>query len=471
MLTRSKMAKLTIRSGQSLGTYNPRTIETVRSCLHEMSRVEEIDITTILTLDEIFRDLPKSAPQLHTLCIRSHSFHLVETAFSIHEDFLYDTDRLQRVELIKCKISWDSRLLTGLTHLTLEDSLKADSSIIQVLHALQRMPALTDLHLKDSIPDDSEGASNYPVVDLPCLRVLRISSGAGALTTVLRHITFPHSAILNLTCKETRSTQIDFSNFLSVLATKFLTSLHIRSLSLKNLDTQSHGLEFYFWTTATIQDCFPSSLGPAQLELVLSWSSPQPHNHVKALACAFDAISLPFLTQLQISTSDYIDSRTWVKTFGKLPLLERVCVQNYATHSFLEALVYKKKAAEKSKIAYHNVSFPKLRFIHLDGTDFDGTISGSISVDMLLDCLMERYERNAEVRVLRLDDCYYISSDDVERLEEIVVDVIWDGVEQEVSTHYDSEEERDYDEDGNTIDLDYDYYDDYDDYGDFHVCW
>ena len=83
--------------------------------------------------------------------------------------------------------------------------------------------------------------------------------------------------------------------------------------------------------------------------------------------------------------------------------------------SFLEALVYKTKAADKSKIAYRNVSFPKLRCIHLEGIDFE-------SVDMLLDCLMERCERNAEVQVLGLEDCD-IFHDEVERLKDIVVDV------------------------------------------------
>ena len=69
------------------------------------------------------------------------------------------------------------------------------------------------------------------------------------------------------------------------------------------------------------------------------------------------------------------------------------------------------------------------------------------SVDMLLDCLMERCERNAEVQTLRLDDCSYLSSDDVKRLEEIVVDVIWDGIEQGFT-----EEEEDDDSDGSAID-------------------
>ena len=259
MLIRSKMAKLTIQS--SFKTPDLKTVETVRSCLYEMNRVEKIKFTLIPSsiLEEIFRDLPKSAPRLHILCIRPFSSR---PALSIPDDFLYDTERLQRVELINCKISWESRLLTGLTHLTLQVSLKANSSIIQVLQALQRMPALTDLHLKDSIPGDSEGLFAYDVVDLPCLRVLDISSDVGSLTAVLRHIIFPSSATLKLTCKESQSTQVDFSNFLSVLATKFLSTLVIRSLSFKlgvSDGYDNDGLKFYLLTTALIQDCFPSS--------------------------------------------------------------------------------------------------------------------------------------------------------------------------------------------------------------------
>ena len=229
MLIRSKMVKLTIRSSDSspspsLDTWDRKTIEIAKSCLYEMNRVAEIKFTTIpgSKLKEIFWDLPKSAPQLHTLCISSL------TAFSIHDDFLYDTENLRHVELINCKISWDSRLLTGLTRLTLQDSLKANSSIIQVLQALQRMPALTNLHLIDSIPNDAEGSFTYAVVDLPCLRVLNISSGVGAVTAVLRHITFPRSAILNVTCKGKQSIKINFSSFFFVLATKFLSTLVVQ---------------------------------------------------------------------------------------------------------------------------------------------------------------------------------------------------------------------------------------------------
>ena len=226
-------------------------------------------------MEKVFQDFRKSAPQLHTLRIGpgyySYSFRSVGSKFPIHEDFLCDTERLRRVELTNCNISWDSRLLTGLTRVNLDNCSKSNSSIIQVLHALQRMPALTDLYLIDSIPDGSGGPSSYPVVDLPCLRTLYISSCVNPMTALLRHITFPHSAILNLTCKETHSAQVEFSNLLSFLATKYLSSLVMRTLSLRVDNILPYDLEL---TTPIIHDyCSSSQVSPFQLQLVLAWSS------------------------------------------------------------------------------------------------------------------------------------------------------------------------------------------------------
>ena len=83
MLKRSKKATPTIRSGLSIETLKPKVIETVISCLYEMNRVKEIKLTVIpvLILEENFRDLPKSAPQLHTLCIQSHHSPFPELHF------------------------------------------------------------------------------------------------------------------------------------------------------------------------------------------------------------------------------------------------------------------------------------------------------------------------------------------------------------------------------------------------------
>jgi len=259
--------------------------------------------------------------------------------------------------------------------------------------------------------------------------------------------------MLNLTCRPNRdqSTVTDFSNFLSVLDTKFLSSLAIRRLCLRGaIDNMSH-TEFYFWTTAIIRDCPPSLTSQSQLQLVLTWPWLQIRFRdpdVKALTCVFNAMNLHFLTQLRITAKNVIDPWTWTKTFGMLPLLERVYVQENAIYSLFAALLYK---ADTSKTAYFNVSFPKLRYIHVNDADF------ALRVDRLLDWLMERYERNAEVQVLRLVDCYNISASDIERLKEVVVDVIWDGVEQR--THEKRKKERIFDNEGNIdtiVDLDYD---------------
>ena len=460
MLIRSKKAKLTIQSRFSFDSSDSKAIEMLRSCLCEMDRIEELKLpaTPGLTLEKIFQGPPKSAPQLRTLCIGSQlSYPYARAGISIYEDFFCDTERLKHVELINCKISWDSQLLTGLTSLNLEDALKAKSSITQLLDALQRMPALTDLRLKNTIPEDSEDPSTYPVVDLHCLRVLHIVSGVGALTTVLRHITIPPSATWNLACRGNESIETDFTNFLSVLATKFLSSLVIQKLRLRVLEgADGPGLEFCLWTTATFSN-----------QLALKWPTLQTQNYVKALTCAFKAMSLPLLTQLHISTLGFIDSVTWIKTFGKLPLLKRVYVQSSASHAFLEALVYKTKAAEKSKAAYRNVSFPKLQQIDLEGIDFEEGLQ-STSFDMLLDCLIERYERNAEIQKLCLNDCYSLWAEDVDGLKEVVVDVTWDGIEQGFSDDEEDDDDREYDSEGNTVcsdDLDYEY--DYDDFSSF----
>ena len=366
MLMRSKMAKLTIRPGSAVfEKSNPqgiKAIETVRLCLYEMNRVEELKLYSNLgfKMEEIFRD-SKSVPHLHTLYIGCSS----RSPFSIHEDFLYDTERLQHVLLINCTIGWNSRLLTCLTRLHLENSLKANSSVTQVLHALQRMPALTYLCLINSIPDDSEGPTTYPVVDLPCLQVLHISSGVAALTTVLHHITIPHSTSLILTCTEYESAQIDFSNFLSVLAMKFLPFFVIRSLALGVLpDNEIHGLVFCLSTSAIIQD--GSFYSQPRIQLSFTWPSPlRFHSYVKALTSAFDAMSLSFLTQLQIINVNVFNSQTWVNTFGKLPLLNCVFVRGTALFSFLRALVYKTEAVKKSETAYHNVPFPNFAILFL----------------------------------------------------------------------------------------------------------
>ena len=447
------MATLTVQVDFSYQT-DSKSLDSIKSCLSQMIRLGKIDIfaTSASTLEKLFLDLPKSAPQLHTFCITLNRFS--ESEFTIPEEFLTDTERLQCVHLQGCKIGWDSPLLTGLTRLTLHDSLKDNASTIQFLHALQRMPSLTNLDLEDSIPHDSGETSAYPVVDLPCLQLFRISSYVGAVTTALRHITVLPTVVMCLECKDTQFTQftqIDLSDFLSVLAAKFLSLLVFRSLRVTDL------LDGIRCQAAVQEFVCP----PSQLDLTLTWGTSllpnDPGSYATILTAVFDSMTLRALTHLHLSTPLTI-ANTWINISAKLPLLEWVHLSCTA-HPFLTALVHKTKGAENSIAAYRTVCFPKLRYICLNGNDFTGKHFNSISVDTLMECLMERCERNAEVQELYLENCYNLSEDDVEGLREIVVNVERDGIEQ---AFYEPEEERDYDSDGNIIDWDSDYNDYYD---------
>lgn len=147
---------------------------------------------------EIFRgELPKSALPFK-LCI-AFNFSIVQV-----ENFFLDAERLQRVALSN-SLSWDSRLLSGLTRLGLEQYYLIVRLFDYCMHSgrLWRPPT-------------------FPVVDFPspCVRVLRVRVGSDvdALTTFCFTSPFPIATYWTYT-------QIDFSNFLSVLAAKFLSSI------------------------------------------------------------------------------------------------------------------------------------------------------------------------------------------------------------------------------------------------------
>ena len=340
------MAKLIIRADVGPST-DPSTLDSIKSCLHTTDRLGEITISAFSEslLEKLFQGLvPKSAPQLHTFRIVLCSNYPKPNTFTIHENILSDMERLRCVHLVECKISWDSRLLTVLTHLTLHRSLKdnASSSIIQFMHALQRMPALINLDIQQSIPHDAGGLSTYLTVDLPCLRELRILSDVDALTIALSHISFPHSAVLDLTCEATQHTQIDFSNFLSVLARKFLSFLVIRSLSLEvaNLASQN-SLRFELTANAQNHFFYHRSV-PVELKLILTWPYLQDslHKHMEIMNTALGALSLPDVAQLALSTPD-MNSKMWLDTFGKFPLLKWVpwMISLQRNHFFLHWLI------------------------------------------------------------------------------------------------------------------------------------
>jgi hypothetical protein len=192
------------------------------------------------------------------------------------------------------------------------------------------------------------------------------------------------------------------------------------------------------------------------------------------------ALPLAHLTSLHMCHLDGIGKDVWLNTFGALPKLRNVRVQGNSVHGLIEALVAEvneKQQADlaavgrqpslrrKKIVAPPSVFFPGLHYLVLDETDFDENEQSLL--DPLINCLMERCERKAEVRELILVQCSHLEDSDVELLEEIVVDVGWDGIVQGFSDSEEDEEDEEnyYDHDGYYGHQDFDSDDD-DYYGD-----
>jgi len=446
MLRRSKMASLTIKA--DLTWVTPKILESVQVALRHSPRIRELGlIASSTTLDKLFYSSPISLPNVHSLSLavpRKERFGIA-FGYIIPETVLDgDLPYLRRLELTKCNISWDSSLLSDLTHLKICDvSSVARSTINQVLDALERMPALEILDLHEALPLVPDGVTPTLPVDrivaLPRLSHIAISSSVPECASLLQRITIPDTATLKLACKGTDSTDHDFSTIFSALPRlrgirpdndekvfgKPLQVLHVQNAMPTSVLVQG-------WSIApTSREVIPRS--PPRIELQLSWPRYDPSVLEEVMTAACKSLPLVHLRFLRLSHLDHVTPLAWADTFGTLPKLNTLHVIANSPYSLITSLCGPLADTQKvttSPILRRRkpaINFPHLRTLILEAANFKYK---GMAVDELRDCLMKRCEYKAEVQELRLDDCSYLLYEDVDLLKEIVVDVEWDGVEQ-----------------------------------------
>lgn len=453
MIKRSKMASLIIKA--DLTWVTPKILESVQIALRHSSRIHELAlIASSTTLDKLFDNSPINLPNLHSLSLavpRKERFGipfgyiLPETV--LDGDFPY----LRRLELTKCNISWDSSLLSNLTHLKICDvSSVARSTTSQVLDALERTAALEVLDLHEALPlVPDEAILPLPVdriVALPRLSHLAISSSVPECANLLQRITIPDTATIKLVCKGTDTTDHDFSTIFSILPLlggiihpnsgdkvfgKPLHVLHVQNAMPTSLLVQG-------WSVATTsRDIIPRS--QPHIDLQLSWPRYDPSVLEGVMMAACRSLPLMHLNYLRLSHLDHITSSTWSDIFGTLSKLHTLHVTANSPLSLIDALcgvpevdiqkTITSPILRKRKATMPTINFPHLRTLVLEAANFNDVREG-MSFSKLRDCLMMRCEYKAGVHELRLADCSYLLDDDIGLLKEIVVDVVWDGMEQ-----------------------------------------
>ena len=435
MLQRSKMADLILYAGPGLKTSNYTQI--FQLTLSHMERVCEITICfcrrgsqAIGHIHEMLSRFPKSAPRLRSLSITSSDADSKYT-MSLPKGFpLSETPRLRQLVLARCNfLDWDSKLLTGLTSLSVEYIARNNHpSARQVLNALRRMPALSNLvlrHMSLFFTSDSNIPREGPV-HLPELKNLHLAGRLNDISFILSHVVINPSASIELDSfdKRDRSAPPDIPNFISSFSL-FCNTYESRPVDL-DLETSSYEADsldlcLATYNTEPFDGNYHRRTTRPQFSLRLYMKildDDDEHNAGSILQKILSMIRPMSLRGLNWYNSDHgITPSLVVDTFGHLPNLERIYVEETFRGPFIDALIHKPDDYNSSPAAWSYVAFPQLQKLELSGRRIEGE-----EIRALQDCLIERCERNAPIQALTIQPGVDVAKEDVALLREIVVD-------------------------------------------------
>ena len=134
-------------------------------------------------------------------------------------------------------------------------------------------------------------------------------------------------------------------------------------------------------------------------------------------------------------------------TLGSLPALSYIRIERESGISFVNALYPNSESVDAE---YFPLYFRNLESISLSVMfESDNKLTESVydvDSELLQDCLIQRYECGAEIQQLTLYKCHRLDDYGVQELENIVVDIEWDGVVQGFECQLSDSDSEDYDQ-------------------------
>jgi len=352
------------------------------------------------------------------------------------------SDSLRELDVVMCDIAWCSMPLTGLTSLKMVSN-PSRPLWLDFITVLGGMPSLATLELRDSLPlaNELRRRTRNPIT-LTKLRQLNLCSpqDMNEVINVLSSIIVPQGATIKIGggadngSKNADSFVPDVSSSLSAFISE-MSSEHSGAIFYQTLIVESiYGeLDLEAWK-ANIKTEDRCKI-PADLELSISRLL---HIEKMLRECTKD-LPLSMLKTLHLSMD--MSKAVLIECFGRLPQLRNVTVSSSATLGFIKALTHKAKGYKRRPKVYYDVTFPALESLEITEAIFSPDHEGGFFFEELQDCLMDRCNRNAEVRKLTLSDCFCLYEHDVDLLRDIVVDVDWDEWEEEYNSEDEDEEE------------------------------
>ena len=470
---------------------DPKSTEAVRLAINHISRVWELNlVSSSASFGKLFSSVPRAAPMLQILVLSTSTKHssepFLDNCSIPPELFSDDSSQLRRVELIYCNLDWTSHSLKGLTHLKIHNTAPGTRpSTPLFIDVLDQLPTLTVLDLQDALPlvADSSTMSYHRTVELRSLTYLHLSGSDSDCSNALRHLSVTSSAILKLSCRSTVVSDPDFSSTLTFVSglwepTAIISGaakLHkcpIQSLKIPRFDLTGFMLQAWPTVLSFHTLCGDPDPPPFVALHFQSSSAATPGIWDKVIRETCAALPLKQLASLDVLYASQMTEQTLLRSFGKLAHLRSIRARGMAIDTLVSAMIAEPRTAtstngsanlstrKPSRIGREMppaVYFPSLLHLTIENIYFDTGNGAYAGVRDLKDCLMKRYERKAEVRELTLSRCHGLTTELVDELREIVVDVIWDG--------WETVSEDDYDDYGDDIDnRSYDGFDSDDDY-------
>ncbi|KAH9888764.1 hypothetical protein C8Q73DRAFT_164761 [Cubamyces lactineus] len=439
LLARSKKAPLLI-SANVISSEDEKS-KVLKSIGQDASRLQELRLSgPVRVLQDVLRQFTEPSRTLERLVLsESIPPQYLASDTSVPSMFQAQHPSLRYLELSRLVFSWNNSLLSssGITHLKLVGRLDSQSMLGMFDHlllAIEQLSCLEVLDLEDAIPRLPDDTKTLPTpqrtLSLPRLQRLSLSGNSLDCGNLLNHLSFPSGARLKLIGRG----GVGATELLRVVSQHLARSEPLRSARLCRMYTGR--IEANGWREV---------LDPKRSK------HPCIELQVDTLACSSVASYLVNTSKmftgvrnLDVEALDH-DWR-WKDVFAGMPDLRILAVTGDPQEQFIQALSATRKGRRNRP---PSLVLPRLRILKLSGArmcspDYDDPPE---FLDKLEDWLIMRCNYDLPIDELHMDNCLNLTEEDVERLDEVVPYVKWDGL-----VNFESEEEED---------------EEYDDYADY----
>ncbi|KAI1793446.1 hypothetical protein LXA43DRAFT_942252 [Ganoderma leucocontextum] len=437
ILARSKNAPLWVTANMSYVDEPQRAL--LDTIMKESSRLKELSIAgPARVLENLYPRWTGQANVLESLSLSDNNVFDSVRIPILHEHpsvpvlFQGITPNLRRLTIHHIAVGWDNPIfcstLTSLTVVFKRDNISDRGYFGQLMRALANMSALESLELNEGVPplkDPRNLLASVRRVTLPNLRKLSLISDALNCADFLRFVTLPPNTHLLVTGRTPERGAEELVRAFSQHLARSKPLLTARLAPVNSAQVYVRG-----WWTFLEGDIVDRSLPAPDVELYLD---ALPHSRVMEHLMT-RATFLARVRRLEIQPS--FSPWDWHGLFTRAPELRVLSVSGHPEGEFLAALskVQREDGEQQPQSGQgqgRRILSPELHTVQMSGVRFGCAHSDHAPayLEEMVDWLMLRCNEGAPIATLELRECINAGARDLNRLREVVADVVWDGQE------------------------------------------